>query len=263
MKEYKRVRYENCPLVEVTYQINFPTILSIDVDPPAAFQDVIRDKFPIYQQQVQHENQLTINVNNNTAIPFVQKQNERKIHVFISKDGKWRIMLSSNMIAFSTLEYRQWEDMTAKFITPLKAMIKIYHPAFCERIGLRYVDAFIKEDLGLGDKNWSELLAPHICGCLGYQSDGVHVRNSVVNSDIRKDNVNIKVNAGLGTIDKQDDKGLRESFVLNCDYYANGKYSTKMLSEIAAKLHDESHIFFRDSITNTLHKAMRPVDLGE
>lgn len=42
MCEIKRVRYEKCPLIEVTYQLNFPTILSIEAEMPVRFQNAIR-----------------------------------------------------------------------------------------------------------------------------------------------------------------------------------------------------------------------------
>ena len=51
MCQIERVRYSKCPLVEVAYQLNFPTILSIEAEMPAKFQNEIRKTFPQYQIQ--------------------------------------------------------------------------------------------------------------------------------------------------------------------------------------------------------------------
>ena len=51
METIKRVKYQKCPLLEVKYQLNFPTILSIDAEEPAKFQELIRSDFPNYKMQ--------------------------------------------------------------------------------------------------------------------------------------------------------------------------------------------------------------------
>lgn len=55
MCQIERVRYSKCPLVEVAYQLNFPTILSIEAEMPAKFQNEIRKTFPQYQIQTEQE----------------------------------------------------------------------------------------------------------------------------------------------------------------------------------------------------------------
>ena len=45
MCEIKRVRYEKCPLIEVTYQLNFPTILSIEAEMPLDFKTQLEKIF--------------------------------------------------------------------------------------------------------------------------------------------------------------------------------------------------------------------------
>lgn len=47
--EYDRCQYLRSPLVEVICQLRFPTILSINANEPAAFQEAIRRDFPQYR----------------------------------------------------------------------------------------------------------------------------------------------------------------------------------------------------------------------
>ena len=51
--ETKRVRYEKSPLVEVIFQLRFPTILSINAVQPVEFQELIRKEFPFYEEGVE------------------------------------------------------------------------------------------------------------------------------------------------------------------------------------------------------------------
>ena len=48
--ESDRVIYRKNPLAEVAVQLRFPTILKIDSESPAAFQDIIRSDYPRYSQ---------------------------------------------------------------------------------------------------------------------------------------------------------------------------------------------------------------------
>jgi len=46
--ESPRVIYASNPLVDVICQVRFPRILRIDSELPVAFQEAIRDQFPLF-----------------------------------------------------------------------------------------------------------------------------------------------------------------------------------------------------------------------
>lgn len=54
----KRVKYNRCPLVEVIFQLRFPTILSINSKQPADFQEKIRKEYPFYDEGIEEQNEL-------------------------------------------------------------------------------------------------------------------------------------------------------------------------------------------------------------
>lgn len=58
--EAKRVRYEKSPLVEVIFQLRFPTILSINARQPVEFQELIRKQFPFYEEGIEQQNEFLI-----------------------------------------------------------------------------------------------------------------------------------------------------------------------------------------------------------
>ena len=54
MEKCKRVRYKNSPLLEVIFQLRFPTILTINANPPVEFQEKIRNEFPYYNGMIEN-----------------------------------------------------------------------------------------------------------------------------------------------------------------------------------------------------------------
>lgn len=262
MLDYKKVKYNKCPLAEVTYQLNFPTILSIEAKEPVDFQEAIRKIYPEYHQQIEQQNEVLVNVENTKANAVFNQQQVRKLHQFISEDQQWRITLAKDMLAFSTVRYDTWEDFTARTIDVINAFVDEYSPAFFTRLGLRYIDAIERPVLGLQETPWNELLQPHLCGCLGYKTEGsVMVRNSNVNAEVKFDDIFVNIASGLGTVDHHDGKAPTEAFILNCDYYISKRISIDDLESMATKLHDRSHAFFRESITDKLHYAMDPKEI--
>lgn len=108
MREYKRVRYQKSPLIEVIFQLRFPTILSINAKQPIEFQDKIREKYPFYQEGDEQQNEMVIDQNGN---PVQIKTSNSKNYAFVSADGSNKINLTSSFISISTLKYTQWEDL--------------------------------------------------------------------------------------------------------------------------------------------------------
>ena len=259
MSNLERVKYTKCPLVEVTFQINYPAILTIDANEPVEFQQNIRDVFPNYELTVEQQNELIVSSDNAKLDVMKGVPSQRKYHNFISEDQKWRVILARDLLAFTTIEYDNWEDMLERAKRVLIKFEKIYNPISYSRVGIRYIDAIDKEILGLKDISWDELIQPHILGCLGYKSESeVKVRTSAVNAELILDNVMVNLLSGIGTVDKHDGQPPKEAFILNCDYFQSKRIEIGELSEVSNMIHKQSNIFFRGAITDKLHKAMEP-----
>lgn len=85
MCEIKRVRYEKCPLIEVTYQLNFPTILSIEAEMPVRFQNAIRKDFPEYKMQTEQEGEITVNIKGEELSPIYKQRQAKKFIILFQK----------------------------------------------------------------------------------------------------------------------------------------------------------------------------------
>ena len=140
-----RVIYEKNPLIEVILQIQFPTNLIISNQEPTDFQVAIKNDFPNYRAEIKNEKEISLLPSNNEIKPLIRDKNIN-IHTFITKEGYSKISLSNSTISMSTLKYERWEMFIEQFKKTLEAFIKIYSPQYIERIGLRYIDAFKRED---------------------------------------------------------------------------------------------------------------------
>lgn len=110
--EYARYQYVRSPLVEVICQLRFPAILTINTKEPAEFQEAVRHDFPRYAAR---KEQLPPKVTGlGTPNPKLEQQPAVVNHSFVSADGLWKINLTKDFIALSTLRYTQWEDFALR-----------------------------------------------------------------------------------------------------------------------------------------------------
>lgn len=254
----KRVIYGKNPLVEVILQVKFPTILSINSNEPAAFQDAIRQEYPIYQLAIENQQAISVPVGGTAFFPQIIQQQQQKNHQFISADGEYKVNLTSGYISLSTLNYSRWEVMLSHFENPFKKFLELYYPPFLERVGLRYIDAFSREELGLNDKEWRDLIQPAWLGAIPTVeekrvfSGGIDIEY-LLDNDVSR----VKVHAGLGNINGKPE----QVYIIDSDFIHIDNVKTGDFFRIVEYLHDNSGRFIRSTITETLHLAMIPGEL--
>ena len=249
--------YEKQQLIEVICQLRFPTILSIDAKEPADFQDLIRGNFPRYTCQLDP-----------VTGPDGKPQQVRN-HTFITEDGAYKISLTKDFIALSTMRYPGWEGFAHTLDEPLGRFISTYKPAYFSRIGLRYLNAFSREKLGLTERRWNDLLQPQILGPLDDDAadESEFVKCSIDVERRLGERLGIKLHAGPGSIRRtvRTDAGLQTvqepetHFILDLDVYANGNTPLGEAAQTLEQLHAHADRAFSDAITDALHDAMEPV----
>lgn len=258
MKSYdgKKFIYEKQQLIEVICQLRFPTILSIDTDVPAAFQETVRERFPRYE--VKEEN-----------LPTPQGMKKQKNHAFISEDGSYKLSLTQSFIALSTMRYTSWEDFAAWLDEPLVNFINVYKPAYFERIGLRYVNGFSRETLGLGERRWNDLIQSKYLGVLDDDDvDEASVTKSSMDVEMKLGgNFAAKLHAGPGYVKRaiRTPKGIQQvqepksRFIFDQDLFSAGKLRLHEAAGVLDSIHDHADRLFSEAITDVLHNAMEPV----
>ena len=255
--ECERVQYNKSQLLEVICQLRFPAILSIAAREPAEFQELIRADYPQYTRNIEKLPPKVI------GQPGNMKFEEQPVVVnyqFLSADGRWKVNLTNTFIALATPAYTCWESFARKLDEVLVHFIKVYKPAFFERIGLRYINAFSRAALDLEDTPFSELIRPGYLGLMA--EDDVQERAF---SRIMQEaemalpgGCRLKLHCGPGMVKRNnvDDKEIK--FILDNDIFMSGKIAMRDSAGALNTAHINADRIFRGAITDTLHDAMDP-----
>ena len=252
-----RVRYRKNQLGEVICQFRFPEILTIEANIPAAFQEAIRDEFPLYSVRKEAPLPKLTGTPGNLQL---EKQPLANNYQFVSADGVWRVNLTSRFISLACNRYTGWEDFAAKLDKPLVAFIQTYRPAFFERVGLRYLNFISRSALELDLTPWRELIQPQYLGLLAdEQLQETAAARSTVDAELAiRGGCRAKIHAGPGLVKRggQEDKEVK--FIFDLDLYMPGKVAINLVAGALQTLHDQADSIFRGAITDTLHDAMEP-----
>ena len=221
--EVMRVRYKNSPLVQVVCQLRFPRILSIDEKSPAEFQECIREIYPVYNVNIEQQQQLIVEPDNGQFSKLI-RNDQIKNHSFSSSDHIWRVSLTSTFLSLSTSQYIRWENFCLHLQEPLNALKTIYHPAFFERVGLRYVNAFQRSVLGLdAGEPWSQFIRSFALGFLSNNEIAAEVKGYSATSEIDLGNNAVaRINTATGYVGNAVFQQNPEmSFIIDSDLFYN------------------------------------------
>lgn len=251
--ESERVIYSNNPLAEVVCQLRFPPILRIDAQPPADFQDSIRDDYPLYRearpasQNVPGQPGTVIQLETGPACTE---------HRFSTTDDVWSVTLTRDFLSVWTTQYRKWEGFRDRLRKPVEALLTTYRPSYFTRVGLRYIDVVHRSRLGLGDKAWSELIQPQIAGEFSAQGVADRIERAARQVTIRLGDGPEWVVIRHGVLFAEPDK--EQCFLIDCDFFAGGQTRTEDVNSILDRFNRTAGNLFRWCIQPGLHDALGP-----
>ena len=258
--EFTRVRYAKPQILQVICQLRFPTILSISAKEPAEFQELIREDFPRYSRNLEKAPPRVVDQGGRQRL---EEQPEVVNYQFLSADGRWKVNLTNGFIALATPAYSCWEDFAAKLDEVLAQFISVYHPAYFERIGLRYINAFSRKALDLEDVPFSELIEPCDLGVMG--EEDVNERAFLRASQEAEMNLaggcRLKLHCGPGMVQRNDVQDKEVRFILDNDLFMTGKVEKSHTAAALNTVHTHADRAFRGAITRRLHDAMEPTEL--
>lgn len=245
-----RCIYARNQLGEVICQLRFPEILSINTTAPAEFQEAIREEFPVYAAR---KEPIVLKPGTPPPQPGMNYQ-------FATADGIWRVNLTSRFISLATSQYTRWEDFAAKLDKPLAAFIRVYRPAYFERVGLRYLNFISRNALELNHTPFNMLLAPAYLGLLGDPeiAETAATRATVDAEVAIRAGCRAKIHAGPGMVRRPGQTDAEPKFILDFDLYMPGKLALNLSAGALHTLHAQAYPIFRAAITDALHEAMDP-----
>ena len=252
-----RCVYRAGQLAEVICQLRFPEILTIDANVPVDFQEAIRDEYPQYSSRQEAAAPRLTGTPGNLQL---QTQPAKTNYQFVSADGVWRVNLTSKFISLTCAHYTRWEDFAKKLDKPLAAFIKIYKPAYFERVGLRYLNFISRKALSLEGTPFRDLICPCWLGPLAEDdmAEGSANRCSVDAEFAIRGGCRVKIHAGPGTVKHGAQADPEPKFIFDQDLYMPGNLPVNLSAGTLQTLHSQAYSIFRGAITDTLHDAMKP-----
>lgn len=253
----ERCLYRKSTLAEVICQLRFPEILTIGANLPVDFQEAIREDYPQYSSRQEVAAPRLTGTPGNLRL---QEQPATVNYQFVSADGVWRINLTSKFISLTCTRYTQWEDFAKKLDKPLAAFIKIYKPAYFERVGLRYLNFISRKSLSLEGVPFRDLLSPCWLGPLAEDdvAENASARCSVDTERAIRGGCRVKIHAGPGNVKRNGQPDPEVKFIFDQDLYMPGNLPVNLSAGALQTLHSQAYSIFRGAITDTLHEAMEP-----
>ncbi|SRR5579875_1091033 len=257
----ERIIYEKNPLEKVICQLKFPSILKIETESPAEFQECIRSDYPFYKRTPAVKlpaglpTELAALLTKDLPLEIAQTA-----HEFGSRDERWTLSLTQNFIALTCQSYDRWENFKDHLDRPLRALKELYAPACFTRIGLRYRDVIRRSVLGLDQIGWAELLQPWVAGALAAPEIAADVEHSAQELVVRLPDgrSRVRVHHGLAV----DASSQELCYVIDADFFDDQQVELSHVIECLDFLNRQARLFFRWCITDLLHQAMRPQPLS-
>lgn len=254
------VTYAKAPLEEVVCQVRFPTILRIDSELPSAFQDQVREAFPLFERvQLLPEGMTPPQLPPEVAQLFGAGQPTGQ-YAFSTEDRSSSLTLTSQSFALMTKKYRRWDDFSALLRQPLALLLNIYKPAFFTRIGLRYKNVIDRDRLGARNESWSTLFRREIAAELSIPemaSNAQDVRR-MLRLKLTDAGEAMLLQHGLITVPGRNDP----CYILDCDFYTNERTEVNRANDALAKFNDTAWRTFRWTISDRLHHLLEPAEVA-
>lgn len=227
----ERVIYDKNPLVEVSAQMTFEATLSeLYEDRPVSFHKAIRDEFPIYLQEGDG------------------------VHTFFSKDRLLKLELEPQSLTLFTSHYVRWESFFALW-QKIEPVFRTHYPQAkqAKRVALDYLDVIRRQELGLGDAPWHELLSPMLLGMVAAPNSSWTLLEAEHHLGFKcAEDVYVSIWHGLHK------EGQESSYVIRANYYTERRQEEAFAKESLERLRPHTRALFRACISDKLHLALEP-----
>jgi uncharacterized protein (TIGR04255 family) len=145
------------PLIRVVVQVRFPLVASVESQEfIAPFQESIRKLYPVLRPE---QNRGFV-VQPEGGVVETRLTKSWRFH---DVEGLWHVVLAPGFVALETVKYSSRDDFLARFRRVMQALKKHVDPTVVDRVGVRYVDRVVGENLS----DLPQLIRPEVTGILG------------------------------------------------------------------------------------------------
>jgi uncharacterized protein (TIGR04255 family) len=235
------------PIVMALAQVQFPTILAISGEAPVAFQELVRQTFPLFRER----QGITIQFGQPLLVPASPLGT--RVYDFAVADGSLTLSLAQDFLSVQTSQYKTWDVFRPQLELGIKALTAVYKPAFISRVGLRYQDLIVRSKLGLESVAWKDLLNPTIAGELENEdlASNVLERSSNVTLTLNNEDERLTLNHGLVISEKNE-----QCYLIDADFFSGKTVEPDHAIQSFNSLKRHSGRFFRWAISSVLAHKM-------
>lgn len=259
IKKSDRVVFKRNPIKEIIGQISFPPNMEIQADLPVEFQKSISEDFPLFESQA--SDSMLIEIDKNPAESQIHHEGRMTTFNFLSEDRKWRVSLAASSLTLTGREYTDWETFFPRLEDAFKKFKDIYSIPLVSRFGLRYRNLINKEELGLKNENWNNLIKDGVIGHLTNKEffegeiDDTDILASINAIQLKLEELSLILQTGFTNIEGSDKKG----FFIDADHYnaKNISINDVNLEREFNVLHKQSGYTFRNCLEETLYNALK------
>jgi len=245
-----RVRFGRTSLRDVVCQIRFASVLRIEQESPAKFQEAARRAgFVGYERR----EIASIPLVSGLALPMPVRP-QRVEHRFVAREKSSFIVLAQDFVAVSTSAYEGWETFKPHVQLAVATVVDAYEPAHATRVGLRYTNVIVRSELELDGVAWRELLAPELLGMLASHDDIEGVSQQMT---FAADASLAHGRLAHGLVESDDETG----YLLDTDYWRDGEISFADAIASLDPLHTRTWDTFAACLAPRLVEAMQPTPL--
>lgn len=248
----RRVVYDKNPLAEVICQLKFPTVLLIEAELPATFQDKLRGDYPVFEdgtrvgipEVLPHEIARLLGPQFGFPTP--------RVYEFASSDALWKAHLNRDFVALSCFRYSMWDDFRARLLRILECLDAIYGPSFYTRVGLRYRNIIDRGRLGLEGVPWGQLFQPHLAAELSSNmADSIVQNQHQLLINLPNEEGQVRVVHGLTGASPQ-------TYAIDSDFFTEQRVEKTDAARKLDAFNKYSGGLFRSLINDKLDGAMGP-----
>jgi uncharacterized protein (TIGR04255 family) len=226
--------------------------LRIDSELPSAFQDRIRERFPLFKESSDQEIAIPDQVAKLLGRQFADSMPGRSYN-FTSEDGTWEASLTRDFLAFTCRKYERWEVFRERFEIPLSALTEVYKPSFYSRVGLRYRDVIRRSALGIQGVPWRQLLKPQVAGELGDEGLADHIKSQ------KKEMIfDLPDSAQARMVQAIANSKGEQVYLIDTDFFTTEKTEANNVWGRLGTFNRYARWAFRWCISDELHRAMGP-----
>ena len=251
--------YRRNPLDRVVCQFDFPPILAITSTSPTGFQEAVRAEYPWYEAQSSTMPDVPAEIRDLFgSLPGLPMM-EPTSHIFFTDEHKRFITLRQDSVAVTERQYQDWRTFKPSVEKCERVLQDCYAPPFYTRVGLRYRDVLNKEEYGMADVPWKDLLTPAFLGMFGDFEPTGDVLQSQARIMLRIPDVEggvVVLEHGLPLADS----GNFNIYLIDADFFTEERCTSYDAFKAADIFNKWGGRLFRWATTDTLRDCLGPIE---